>query len=163
MVCLPLLHQLHTGGHTGAFRARSPLSLLQLQTYSFLLLSSLPAALTSLLSEPRDSVPLLRSPRRSLGLMGQVRTELADTGVLRRCQRQRDVVYGVGAGSSGPGSLGTSLWVPYSFPSQPCCWGRRPARSLGALGPESTRGQRRAVPPLLCSVLGRRLWLFDDF
>ncbi|KAJ8792503.1 hypothetical protein J1605_019722 [Eschrichtius robustus] len=54
----------------GPQRQAPSLSLLQLQTYSFLFLSSLPAgSLTSLLNEPRDSVPL---PKTSMAEPGEV-------------------------------------------------------------------------------------------
>lgn len=141
-VCPPL-HQLHIGGRTRDLRARLPsLSLLQLQTYSFLFLSLPPAgSLTSLLSEPRDSVPLLKTSMAEPGeLLGQAPHPGWQTWVLSGAVREgRELtVYGVEAGNSeGAGVVvcGAGLRQPEALelhpgdatlvpPSELCCWGK---------------------------------------
>lgn len=100
----PLLHQLHTGGRTGDLRARlQSLSLLQLQTYSFLFLSSLPAgSLTSLSASLGTQCHCSGPPWLSLGSSwDRLRAQAGRHGCSREPSEGRELmVYGVEAGNS---------------------------------------------------------------
>lgn len=145
----------------------SSVSLPQLQTYSFLFLSSLPAgSLTSLLSEPRDSVPPPTSSlARAWGGPGSGSTPklAAPRGALwsrhkelrarsSRCQEQGAWRgWCVGLDSGGREALEPHPGVPHSFPdlSEPCCQDGQPDPSLGALQTRRASGQGRSKSHLL--------------